>query len=431
MENGRQPGPRIVDLHEREARVFPRGELFNSAGQSLVLPETRNLAAVDLRDVASGVELRAQGLIGYLPLTSSLILNLRPKFPVANFWGMLEAADGSYERVLPVLRAYESANVAAPHQILVKGFCFYLTQILDLGVSRGYYREEHGGYFLPKVNFSSTMAKYLSRGDDVSVVSDVFAFSANLRVNRILKAACVAFLRIMPRGAQWREERMLLADALNALHRLVPENMEVGEQVLAWALPAWVRDAYYGALTVYAVLLGHTKIGFSYAAQGCKMPSFLFSLDDIFERFVRNTFRRALAGDGINVLDGNNPNHQRPLFSDNKKFPVKPDLIFRKRRGILALGEVKYKPKLDEGDRYQLISHVVAMGAPVGVWISPAIDGDGGLEYVGAMANGALFYHYKMSIGGALDVSSIAMTQKIGRLIKSGASEESAGVLLQ
>ena len=77
---------RIVDLHEREARIFPRSELFNAEGASLILSETRDLAAVDLRDVAEGVELRVLGLIGFLPLTSSIVLNLRPKFPLENTW---------------------------------------------------------------------------------------------------------------------------------------------------------------------------------------------------------------------------------------------------------------------------------------------------------------------------------------------------------
>lgn len=147
------------------------------------------------------------------------------------------------------------------------------------------------------------------------------------------------------------------------------------------------------------------------------MPSFLFSLDQIFESFVRNTFRSALSNHGISVLDGNIPRHQRPLFFDNKRFPVKPDLIFSKSRQIVGLGEVKYKPKLDESDRYQLISHALALKAPIGVWISPSINGGGGLEYVGATENGCRFYHYRLNIGGALDVSCASMTEEVMTLV--------------
>ena len=80
---------RIVDLRERDTRVFPREELFDQQGRTLILPETRALPAIELREIFSGVELRALGLIGWLPLTGTIALNLRPKFPTQNFWRLL------------------------------------------------------------------------------------------------------------------------------------------------------------------------------------------------------------------------------------------------------------------------------------------------------------------------------------------------------
>ena len=409
---------RIIELHEREARVFPRDALVGPQGQSLVLPETRDLFAVELRDVASGVELRARGLVGYLPLTSSITLNIRPKFPVGNLWEMLEIADETYDRVLRILRAYESNNGSAPHHMLARAFCHYLRGILDGAVARGYYREEHKGHYRPKVNFAATMNKYLSRGDDVRVVADTFAFSANLYVNRILKAGCLAFLGVIPRSDQWRVERILLLDALNALHLVDSEKMGAGDQNIAWSLPVWVRDGYYGALTVCAILMGHTKVGFAYEAQGCKLPSFLFSLDGVFECFVRNSLREAFSDHGVYVLDGNVSRHQRPLFRDRNGYPVKPDLIFEAGHKIVGLGEIKYKPKLDECDRYQLISHALSLDAPIGVWISPIADGDGRLEYVGTMANGCEFYHYLLNISGVLKDACATMAKEVKALLK-------------
>src|SRR5688572_5181062 len=97
--------PRVIEIEERESRVFPREDLFDTTGHSLVLPKTRELSAVELKDVLNGVNLRALGLIGYLPLTSEIVLNLRPRFPLANLWRMLAVADESYDRVLPVLRS--------------------------------------------------------------------------------------------------------------------------------------------------------------------------------------------------------------------------------------------------------------------------------------------------------------------------------------
>lgn len=411
------PPHKVIELHEREARVFPRSDLYDTVGQSLLLPETRALSAVELRDVAGGVELRVLGIIGYLPLTKDVVLHLTPKFPLKNLWGMLAIADEKYDRILPVLRAYETSDSSAPHHLLARGFCYYLKEILTTGVARGYYQVPHRGHYKPKVNFGRTVSSFLSRGDEVNVASDAFTFSTDLYPNGLLKSACLAFLKIIPLTKKWESERRLLISALNALDMATLRNMKPGEQDLALTLPMWLRDSYFGALTVFSVLIGYTKIGFSYNSSGSTMPSFLFSMDFIFESYVRNYIQKALAPLRISILDGNIAKHQKPLFIDNKRFPTKPDLIFRKNKETVALGEVKYKPKIDEGDRYQVISHVVASGSPLGIWISPAINGDAGLEYIGAIASGSKFYHYKLDITGDLELSSSAMLNEILKLI--------------
>lgn len=413
------PNPRVVAIEERENRVFPREDLFDSAGYSLVLPETRALSAVELKDVRDGVNLRALGLIGYLPLTGEIVLNLRPKFPLNNFWRMLSIADDNYNRMLPVLRSYERANTTPPpHQILTRSFCYYLRAIMDLGLARSYYREPYTGLYKPKVDFARTVSRHLSRGDDLTISGDVFGFSANLPVNAVLKSACLAFLRLVPRDPQWLTERMLLLEALNALHRVRSNTMGVGDEALADMVPRWLQDHYRGALSVYAMLLGYTQIGFGYEAQGSEMPSFLFSLDDIFESFVRNVFRKALREKKIAVLDGNTPKHHGRLFLDNNRFPTKPDLIFRRKKAVIGLAEVKYKPEIKEDDRYQLLSHVLAAQCKVGVWISPTAAGrTEGLSYIGSVATGARFYHYQIDISGDLDEASAAMTEQVTALL--------------
>lgn len=407
---------RVIDLHEREARVFPRGSLFDSAGRSLLLPETRALSAVDLRDVMDGVELRALGLIGYLPLTSEIVLNLQAKFPVKNLWAMLAVADENYDRILPTLRSYEVTNDLAPHQLLARGFCHYLREILTVGIARGYYEETHQGHYKPKVNFGRTVSRYLAKGDDVNVSSDTFSFSANLYVNGILKSACLHFLQLIPRASNWTLERKAIMESLNALHSVNALEMKGSDAQRTESLPMWVRKSYFGALTVYSVLLGFSRVGFSYRAQGSVMPSFLFSLDRIFESYIRNSFALALKGKSFSVFDGNLTQHQHPLFEKSRKFLIKPDLIFKRNKSVVAIGEAKYKPKIAETDRYQVISHVVAIGAPIGIWISPASGGSSGLEHIGNIATGAKFYHYKLDISGNLVAATAAMVKDITNL---------------
>ena len=86
---------------------------------------------------------------------------------------------------------------------------------------------------------------------------------------------------------------------------------------------------------------------------------------------------------------------------------------------MIAIGEVKYKPKITEVDRYQVISHVVASGAPLGIWISPAQESEKAkLNYVGSIENGAKFFHYQLNVCGDLDTARIEMITELRQLIE-------------
>jgi 5-methylcytosine-specific restriction endonuclease McrBC regulatory subunit McrC len=407
-----------IDLHERDARLIPRVDVVDSDGRSLILPETRDLKAIELRDVTDGVQLRATGLIGYLPLTTDITLNIRPKFPLSNLWYMLDHAEELFDRVLPVIRRYERTGERAPHLLLARAFCFYLSEILSSSIIRAYPRARREHYYQPKVDFGATMSRFISRGDSLRTVSDIFDFSRDVKANRLLKAACLQFTKLVPRSADWSQEREILNDALARLASIDPQYIQQFDLNAADTVPMRIRNAYKGALSIYALQAGLTGIGFTFEASGSELPSFLFNLDDVFEAFVRNRLRTLLRSSYISIADGNKPEHHGVLFKDSRRYPTKPDLIFKLYRNVLALGEVKYKPRIEEGDRYQLISHTIAAGTTRAFWISPAATpADAGLDYVGSINSGAAFYHYRLDISGDLERTSEDMAQAIKNLL--------------
>ncbi|MEQ5766567.1 McrC family protein [Halomonas sp. H33-56] len=407
----------IIELHEREARIFPRSALFDNLGKARVFSSIREMSAIEIRETLSGPELRVQGLIGLLPLTPELSLNLKTKFPISNLWHMLTIANSACDAFLPVTRQYSTSNSLAPHQVLIRSFCFYLKSINTQGIARDYVQEKHTGYYKPKINFGKTVKNYLSRGNDIEVFSDVFSFSPNLTANQYLKSACLEFLKIIPNSLNFEEERFLLLDSLNALDRIPSAPLPENYQISLSQIPSWIIDSYKNALKIYSIYLGHERIGFSYDPQGSSLPSFIFSLDTIFEDFVRNYLNKSFLSEKISVKDGNKHKNQKTLFTDNRRFPVKPDLIFQQKKNVLGVGEIKYKPKIDEKDRYQLISHVMALRAPLGVWISPAHGERTTIERIGSTTNGAEFYHCKISLSDDIEVSSEEMAKKIKKII--------------
>lgn len=410
---------RVIEIQERGQRFFPRTDLIDASGRSLILPETRELRAVEIRDVANGAVLMALGFIGYLPLTNTITLNIVPKFPIENLWTMLEVGGESYRKILPTLRSYQTSTYHAPIYLLARSFCHYLKGTLSAGIERSYYPRVQTGYYRPRLEFGPTINRYISRGNPVETVSRVFEFGLDSPVNQIVKAACLRFVRVVPRTDEWEEEHLLLQLALDTLQHVNEREPSVLEFDLEQSVSFRVHEHYAGMLRVYHLLLTGGGIAFTFEPGGKELPSFLFNLEDIFERFVRQTFVQGLREAGIVVLDGNK--HPGYLFEDRSNYPTKSDLIFRRpKKEVTALGEVKYKPRLKEADRYQIISYVTAAKAPIGILFTPANDDESQrLERIGRLATGAQIYHYRVDVRSDISTSQTQMIEDVRAVLSA------------
>lgn len=417
--DGRPPltaNEHIIEIQERGQRFFPRSDLVDPQGRSLILPGTRDLDAVEITDTSDGARIMALGWIGYLPLTASITLNIVPKFPIENLWALLDVGGENYRNILPTIRSYQTSENAAPIQMLARSFCHYLRQAVASGFERTYYPRQQSGYYRSHVEFGGTINQFISRGNPVNTVSSVFEFGLDSAVNQVIKAACLSFIRVLPADNNWSNDRRLLRFALETLQRVKAREPTKLDLDIAATVSQRLRPQYGGMLSIYHLLLTGGGISFTLEQGGKELPSFLFNLDNIFERFVRQALASGFREHGIGVLDGNI--HQGRLFEDNSTYPTKPDIIFRRsKREILGIGEVKYKPKLKEADRYQIISHVTAAKAPVGILFTPANEGESQrIDRLGRMPTGAEFYHYRINIQGDINASIAQMIRDISRI---------------
>lgn len=408
---------RIVDVEERGNVYFPRSDLMSQNGQSLILTETWRRKVIEVKDIEDGSRLMALGSIGFLPLTASIILNIIPKFPMENLWAMLEVGGESYSRILPVLKRYQTSEGPTPSFLLARSFCFYLKEALSIGLVRDYYKEERSGHYRPKVEFGPTINRYISRGDPINTISQSYSYGLNNLANRIVKAACVDFIRIIPSDAAWKEERDLIREALDNLAMLPTSRPSYSDLVLEPNVPTRLKPSYLGMAEVYRLSLGGGGISFAYEESGRELPSFLFKLEDIFESFIRKSFAAVSRESGVSIVDGN----AKPgkLFTDNKSYDIKSDIFFKRgKKDVIAIGEVKYKPSIKETDRYQLISHVTASKCKIGVMFSPANPGEPqSLSRIGRMPTDAIFYHYRLSLDGDIRKNAEKMVREVLRLM--------------
>ena len=221
----------------------------------------------------------------------------------------------------------------------------------------------------------------------------------------------------MPRTSEWKEEQDLLNAALDTLQRVEELEPITVEFDLHQQVSIRTQRHYEGMLRVYHLLLTGGGIGFTFDPRGKELPSFLFNLEEIFERFVRKTFVRGFRDAGITTLDGYK--HQGRLFEDTDVYRTKPDLIFRRsREQVIALGDAKYKIRLKANDRYQLISHVTAARAPIGILFRPTREGESQrLERIGRLSTGAEFYHYLVDIQDDISASQERMIEDVQTLL--------------
>ena len=214
----------------------------------------------------------------------------------------------------------------------------------------------------------------------------------------MIKSDCQCYSQLIPNNSLWIKEKRLIGLALDALQFVktvrTPNICFNIDSVVSRRL----LEHYSGLLKVYQLLILGGGVSFVFDTNGRELPSFLFNLESIFERFIRKTLSDGLNPLNLKTLDGNI--HLGYLFEDNCLYKTKSDIIIKSGNKILTLGEVKYKPKLKESDRYQIISHTTAANAPIGILFTPTVGNQTqGLEYIGRISSTkAKFYHYRVNI---------------------------------
>lgn len=85
--------PKVIELTEYESKFFPLTDIPHSAGVKLY-ENYHKQVHVEFPNYKTGNQwqLKAKGWVGYIPLTTEISLNIKPKVTIKNFFGMLEYA---------------------------------------------------------------------------------------------------------------------------------------------------------------------------------------------------------------------------------------------------------------------------------------------------------------------------------------------------
>ena len=181
------------------------------------------------------------------------------------------------------------------------------------------------------------------------------------------------------------------------------------------AVPS-IRPAYNSLIPLAFELITGSGLKLERYQNGVIGPSFLIDLETAFEAYVRNSLQEAFSThkEGYAVVDGNKKRWKGWLLNDPERFEIRPDLIFKSGSTIKAVGDVKYKQKSKEEDRYQVISHALSFRCDKAIFVYPASDkvapGLRRLGRIGPSEFEITLYEYGIPLDGDLALQERVMS---------------------
>lgn len=419
---------KVVEVSERSSVELPFADLFSSGGTLKLRSDIIGKGLVEVKQAHSALKLQVNGLIGRLPITDSLALDIRPKFPVSNLNRMIYASRSQLENPFFTHRPYETTRTREYLPVpLIKAFSKALLRIAAHGLTREYQRQTVAGSPKPRINFNKSHQQFWSKLKPTHAVMDRFDYTHDNLPNQCIKLAAMKALAISNSTEKLKTCVGPLASSLRQLERVstLSHAAIIDGLRTARASVSVERTDYAAALDCALELLCHNDVLLDNAQRGLELESYVISLDNVFEEYIRGVIA-SLPDQGhgrIATVDGNLKRHQKHLFLDTKKYLMKPDLIVKDRRGIQMIGDVKYKIRPKEEDRYQLISHSLSYQVDKAILVYPKQpkQKESGLRYLGMLGpvhSTLKLYEFFFDLSNELEAEEACLKSAINDLLR-------------
>lgn len=346
--------PIVYRAQEYDPVDVPLSDLLNAKGRLRLNPDVESKGYFTIQLTKGAVRLQARGYVGLIPLNDRVVIDVKPRVPVANL-GHLLRVSGYVPSSLGAERPY--ATEQAWNESLVDLFAGWLAARVDVIASEGLLllyeqHEEATSFPRGRVLAGATLTQLRPRGVRHQAVSSWFARTTDSPANRCLKYA-IWFIagRVAILGSRTASRRQLL-QRLGALYELfssVPLDHSLsflGDPLVTGTRAAPPLRRYYRpALDLAVAIVRRYAVDVEVARRGLDLPSMVLDMDSIFEGYLRNILQvKAARGDWeVDVLDGNSAG-KKPLFDDPPSESATPDIVFHTERQWPLVIEVKNVP---------------------------------------------------------------------------------------
>jgi 5-methylcytosine-specific restriction enzyme subunit McrC len=415
----------LYSCTERQIVPVPSSEFVGPQGRIQLYKEVLSRGYFDVDFRAGEVVLVAGKFVGLIPLNDKIVVEILPKTRLADFARILEIAGEDPGSLHFFERSYlETEGIDRFFPLIVRSLLHQLRPVAQEGLLKAYTKNGGVQTFKPTIQFSKTLQRVWAKGNFSHSYSDVFEFTKDTPFNRLVKYGlwfCGRYLVSQEKGRELAEEVEFYAN----LFETVPLDLslrfisQVEDTVRSGRLPT--SRQYYIGIAKLCLLIARSRSVVPDSGDGMtRLLSFIINLEDLFEKYVRNTLRASARTirPGTIIKDGNLEGRGY-LFHDTRTFEVRPDIVVVRGQQNHVVVDVKYKPRITEADRYQIISHAVALGATSAVSVLPSSGGTTGLARKGQVrdSKGVHIFEYHMPLEGNLVAEEKRMAAEILNLI--------------
>lgn len=341
-------------LQEYETRSVA---LTRSQAEALSAATDRRLK-VGLGPAPGTYELSADSHVGAV-VTPEVSVLIRPKVPLHNLFLLLGVAPPAFSD-----RSFRFDVDQDLLLVMAAVFAHSVDRATMRGVHRGYRPTEER---LRSPRGRIDLVQQLRHPAVVSPIACRFdEYTADVFANRALVAALDRVERIP--GLPPR-----LRGSLNRLRQRFDDVAHVAvtpEQIDRWQ-PTRLDGHYEHAMRLAAVLLRNLSL--THRAGGAASASFLVDMNQLFQQFVADRLRRLLRPN-LELVE------EPPVaLAAPRPLIMRPDLVMRRGRDDVYVGDVKYKLSRGPGrmgDYYQLLAYMTSMSLDEGVLVYAQDPGD-------------------------------------------------------
>lgn len=400
----------IIEAIERSPITLPISRVMDSAGNFTIVPDVQRKGYFDIDYRHNELVLVAGKFIGQIPLTNDLAIHVRPKVPLTNLARLIGIANAPIHCLEFFRRRYAVVEDGAEsiQEGMAKAFVACLKTLDSEGVYREY-KLHHESSASPKgrIDFKGYITTSVSKGKPLIAPCQYYLLDADTLFNRVIK---LALFKLGKTLSQAKKVNIPLIRQIEYFYDLFPAVELDDSDTLIYQLRSELeqkripdlRHYYADLVDIALIIVQQGSVDISSRIDGVSMSSFILNLEDTFEKYIRELMFRSviLNQEKIIVSDGNTDARGK-LFFDNLLYDAKPDFVIADASGRPIVGDAKYKLKVSEADRYQVITHSLAFDSHVAFIVIPSSDGcSSGAHLVGTVnrQRPISFYEYRFNL---------------------------------